>query len=204
MCVAVLRALLLAFSAFGITVSDAEQSPSARRGGDSYREYAAHCWAPSSAFADPSCNCLGQAVHPKLGSRRTINVIVGGWYAHILAPYRLDRAQLDQRASLRIVRRLIRQGVRPRSKQAAPHPSRPARCLGRVAAAVDAFLLKIAIEEQLGYPVELIADGLLQGIDSTLNLTNSASVFSALAAGTADIYPEASRHTNEPSRPMYP
>jgi hypothetical protein len=76
--------------------------------------------------------------------------------------------------------------------------------LGRVAAAVDAFLLKIAIEEQLGYPVELIADGLLQGIDSTLNLTNSASVFSALAAGTADIYPEASRHTNEPSRPMYP
>ena len=139
MCVAVLRALLLAFSAFGITVSDAE-SPSARRGGDSYREYAAHCWAPSSAFADPSCNCLGQAVHPKLGSRRTINVIVGGWYAHILAPYRLDRAQLDQRASLRIVRRLIRQGVRPRSKQAAPHPSRQAclllgqarRCRGRL------------------------------------------------------------------------
>ena len=102
MCGAVLRALLLACSAIGITVSDAEQSPSARRGGDSYREYAAHCWAPSSAFADPSCNCLGQAVHPKLGSRRTINVIAGGWYAHVLAPYRHDRAQLDQRASLRI------------------------------------------------------------------------------------------------------
>ena len=137
MCVAVLRALLLAFSAFGITVSDAEQSPSARRGGDSYREYAAHCWAPSSAFADPSCNCLGQAVHPKLGSRRTINVIVGGWYAHILAPYRLDRAQLDQRASLRIVRRLIRQGVETGGTSPKPTSSllgQGRRCRGRLSA----------------------------------------------------------------------
>ena len=69
---------------------------------------------------------------------------------------------------------------------------------------MDAFLLKIAIEEQLGYPVELISDGLLEGIESTLNLSDSASVFSALAVGTADIYPEASRRTNELSRPMYP
>ena len=31
------------------------------------------------AASDPSCNCLGEAAHPKLGSRRTINVIAPGW-----------------------------------------------------------------------------------------------------------------------------
>ena len=51
-------------------------------------------------------------------------------------------------------------------------------------------MLKIAVEERLGYPVELISDGLVRGIESVLNLTDTASVYAALAAGTADIYPE--------------
>ena len=55
--------------------------PSRRRveSADAHLSYSAHCWAPSSAFSDPSCNCLGKAAHPKLGSRRTINVIAPGW-----------------------------------------------------------------------------------------------------------------------------
>jgi hypothetical protein len=63
--------------------------------------------------------------------------------------------------------------------------------LSRLGAAVDAFLLKILIEERLGYPVQLISDGLLVGaIESALNLTGPASVYSALARGDADMYPE--------------
>ena len=60
----------------------------------------------------------------------------------------------------------------------------------RLGAAADAFLLKITVEERLGYPVELITDGLVPSIESVLNLTDTASVYAALAAGTADIYPE--------------
>ena len=56
---------------------------------------------------------------------------------------------------------------------------------------MDSFLLKIAIEERLGYPVHLISDGLLPDIESELNLTGAASVYSALASGKADIHPEA-------------
>ena len=63
----------------------------------------------------------------------------------------------------------------------------------RLAAATDAFLLKIAIEERLGYPVMLIGDGLVESIESALNLTGPASVWAALAVGTADIYPEVCR-----------
>ena len=63
----------------------------------------------------------------------------------------------------------------------------------RLASAADAFLLKIAIEERLGYPVMLIGDGLVGSIESALNLTGPASLYAALAAGTADIYPEVCR-----------
>jgi hypothetical protein len=57
-----------------------DHAPPARRTGGNPEVYAAHCWAPSSAFANPSCNCLGQAMHPKLASRPTIKIIVGSWY----------------------------------------------------------------------------------------------------------------------------
>jgi hypothetical protein len=51
-------------------------------------------------------------------------------------------------------------------------------------------LLKIVIEELLGYPALLISDGSLEGVESALNLTGAASVYSALARGEVDIYPE--------------
>jgi hypothetical protein len=57
-----------------------DHAPPARRTGGNPEVYAVHCWAPSSAFANPSCNCLGQAMHPKLASRPTIKIIVGSWY----------------------------------------------------------------------------------------------------------------------------
>jgi hypothetical protein len=57
-----------------------DQTPPARRTGGNPLLYAVHCWAASSAFVNPSCNCLGQAMHPKLASRPTIKVIVGSWY----------------------------------------------------------------------------------------------------------------------------
>ena len=63
----------------------------------------------------------------------------------------------------------------------------------RFAAAVDSFLLKIAIEERLGWPVQLISDGLVPGVESALNLSGYASVYRALASGKADIYPEVRR-----------
>ena len=62
----------------------------------------------------------------------------------------------------------------------------------RLAGAVDAFLLKILIEEQIGYPVQLISDGLLPGVESALNLSGPESIYSALASGEVHIYPEAS------------
>ena len=54
----------------------------ARRSGKDEIAYAAHCWAPNSTFNDPSCNCLGEAAHPKLGTSPTIGIIVGSWYVH--------------------------------------------------------------------------------------------------------------------------
>ena len=61
----------------------AEQVPPARRTeDDSHRAYAVRCWAPSISFSDPSCNCFGETAHPALSSRRTIRIVVGGWYAH--------------------------------------------------------------------------------------------------------------------------
>jgi hypothetical protein len=58
----------------------ADHAPPARRTGGNSLVYAVHCWAASSAFVNPSCNCLGQVMHPKLASRPTIKVIVGSWY----------------------------------------------------------------------------------------------------------------------------
>jgi hypothetical protein len=58
---------------------------------------------------------------------------------------------------------------------------------------VDSFLLKIVIEGRLGWPVHLISDGDLAGIESALNLSGPASVYQALASGEADIYPEVRR-----------
>jgi hypothetical protein len=49
-----------------------------RRSGEPL-QYATQCWAPGSTFADPSCNCLGKPAHPRLGSRRTVKVIVASW-----------------------------------------------------------------------------------------------------------------------------
>jgi hypothetical protein len=71
----------------------------------------------------------------------------------------------------------------------------------RLAAAVDAFLLKIAIEEGLGYPVQLISDGLM--IESALGLTGIQSVYESLAASKVDIYPEA-RRLKGPSLDLWP
>ena len=69
-------------------------------------------------------------------------------------------------------------------------------CLHRLGAAVDAFLLKITIEERLGYPVELASNGLIEGAESALNLSGAASAYAALASNEAHIYPEARRHAN--------
>jgi hypothetical protein len=60
----------------------------------------------------------------------------------------------------------------------------------RLAGALDAFLLKFAIEEVFGYPTQLVSDGLNEELESTLNLTGPESVYLALAAGEADMYPE--------------
>jgi hypothetical protein len=64
--------------------ADTEHRPPARRGGNSNGVYAVDCWAASSAFIDSSCNCLGEAAHPKLSSRPTIKIAVGGWYGAYL------------------------------------------------------------------------------------------------------------------------
>ena len=53
-------------------------------------------------------------------------------------------------------------------------------------------MLRILVEEQIGYPVQLISDGLLSGVESALNLSGPESVYSALASGEVHIYPEAS------------
>ena len=57
----------------------AQRVPARRRGKDEM-VYATHCWAPNSTFTDPSCNCLGEPAHSKLGSRRTIKILVPSWH----------------------------------------------------------------------------------------------------------------------------
>ena len=44
--------------------------------GGVHATYAVECWAAGSAFSNDSrCNCLGEPAHPKLGSRRTIEIL---------------------------------------------------------------------------------------------------------------------------------
>jgi hypothetical protein len=61
----------------------------------------------------------------------------------------------------------------------------------RPAGKIDAFMLKILIEQELGYPTELVPDGLSPEIPS--NLTGPASVYEALAGGAVHMYPEVAR-----------
>jgi hypothetical protein len=66
----------------------AEHHPPSRRGGISgehHLEYAQQCWAPSSTSTFVSCNCLGEAAHPKLSSRQMIKIVIGGWYVTVRA-----------------------------------------------------------------------------------------------------------------------
>jgi uncharacterized small protein (DUF1192 family) len=63
-----------------IALETVPQTAPARRRGKDEITYDVHCWAPNSTFTDPSCNCLGEAAHPKLGSRPTIRIIIGSWY----------------------------------------------------------------------------------------------------------------------------
>ena len=63
-------------------------------------------------------------------------------------------------------------------------PAGLASALSRPGAALDAFLLKIVVEERLGYPVQLLSDGQIYG---TLG---NGSIYSALARGEVDMYPE--------------
>ncbi len=63
----------------------------------------------------------------------------------------------------------------------------------RLAGKIDAFMLKILIEQELGYPTELVPDGLSPEIPS--NLTGPASVYEALAGGAVHMYPEVARST---------
>ena len=77
------------------TATDAEQPPPERRTKAVDLTYAVRCWEPSSAFADPSCNCLEEAPHPNIGSRQTIKVVVGNWYVHALCLPRVVRDRDD-------------------------------------------------------------------------------------------------------------
>ncbi len=63
----------------------------------------------------------------------------------------------------------------------------------RLAGALDAFMLKILTEQELGFPTELVQDGLSLEIPS--NLTGLASVYEALESGAAHMYPEVARDT---------
>ena len=66
----------------------------------------------------------------------------------------------------------------------------------RPGAALDAFLLKIIVEERLGYPVRLLSDGQLADVGPDLrisegtSLNNADRIYSALARGEVDMHPE--------------
>ena len=162
-----LLAVSVAHFSIPLAADEAVGAAPARRGGKEVEVYAAHCWAPNSSFTDPSCNCLGEGAHPKLGYRSTIKIIVGSWYGPP-SPHLVSRSISSAWDSL-------------------------VTNVPRLGSAVDAFLLKIAIEGRLGWPVHLISDGLLSNIESALNLSGPASVYQALASGEAHIYPEARR-----------
>ena len=64
----------------------------------------------------------------------------------------------------------------------------------RLAGTIDAFMLKILIEQELGFPTELVPDGLTPAIPS--NLTGPASVYRALESGAAHMYPEVGKYSH--------
>ncbi len=61
---------------------------------------------------------------------------------------------------------------------------------------MDAFLLKIIVEERLGYPVQLLSDGQLAAVGPDLRISEGTSlnitdrIYSALARGEVDMHPE--------------
>ena len=150
-----------------IAPQTAQLAAPARRRGKNEMAFAVHCWSPNSTFTDPSCKCLGEAAHPKLGSRPTIRIIIGSWCG---PPFPL----FGSRSMSWLWESFL-------------------ATVPRFGAAVDSFLLKIVIEGRLGWPVHLISDGDLAGIESALNLSGTASVYQALASGEAHIYPEVRR-----------
>ena len=70
---------------------------------------------------------------------------------------------------------------------------------------MDAFLLKIVVEERLGYPVQLLSDGQLADIAPGLKLkiaegmSNGFGIYSALARGEVDMHPEVTPADTMPS-----
>ena len=73
---------------------------------------------------------------------------------------------------------------------------RHAAVVCRAGAALDTFLLKIVVEERLGYPVQLLSDGQLADVGPDLrisegtSLNNADRTYSALARGEVDMHPE--------------
>ena len=82
------------------------------------------------------------------------------------------------------------------------HPLWHASALCRPGAALDAFMLKIVIEERLGYPVQLLSDGQLADVGSDLRISEGTSItggiYSALARGEVDMHPEVTRADTMP------
>jgi hypothetical protein len=159
----------------------ARRAAPARRSGKDKIAYAVHCWAPNSTFTDPLCNCLGEAAHPNFGSRPTIRIIVGSWYGPPAPSIGCDSMSWLWDSFLATVPRL--------------------------GAAVDSFLLKILIEGRLGYPVQLLSDGQLADVWPGLTISNvSGGIYSALARGEIDMYPEVTpvdtAHALEVRRPL--
>ena len=77
------------------------------------------------------------------------------------------------------------------SAESCMHPPWHASAVCRPGAALDAFVLKIVVEERLGYPVQLLSDGQLADIGPGLKISDvNAGIYSALARGEADMYPE--------------
>ena len=73
---------------------------------------------------------------------------------------------------------------------------RHAAVVCRPGAALDAFLLKIVVEERLGYPAQLLSDGQLADVGPDLRISEGTSlnitdrIYSALARGEVDMHPE--------------
>ena len=133
--------------------------------------HSAQCYEAGSSFTDtPSCGCLGKPKSSEFYLRPTIKIVAGSWY-----PPR-SRSTLVPTSSAWMV--MLKIDL--------------AACLcSRLAGVVDAFILKILIEEELGYPAELVPDGEDPEIPS--NLVGTASVYEALERGAVHMYPEVAR-----------